>query len=116
MFAQALFEHKVVDPHTNDGVIDYADVFGKQQGNETLKTGAGTIALEQIDNFKRAIRRNMGGMTRSMPGFVMVVTMRYSVPSNGDPTTGAMIKDGLISPISCLTTRKKAPQCRVFQR
>ena len=106
-FGRALFEHKVVDPHTNDGVIDYADVFDKRQGNETLKTGAGVIALEQIDNFKRAIRRNMGGMTRSMPGFVMVCDDALFSAIKWDPTTGAMIKDGLISLISCLTTRKR---------
>ncbi|MGM1333677.1 major capsid protein [Serratia marcescens] len=114
MFAQALFEHRVVDPHTNDGVIDYADVFDKRQGNETLKTGAGTIALEQIDNFKRAIRRNMGGMTRSMPGFVMVCDDALFSAIKWDPTTGAMIKDGLISPNFLFNNKEKAPGYEYF--
>ncbi|MDF8317838.1 major capsid protein [Serratia nevei] len=114
MFAQALFENKVVDPHTNHGVIDYADVFGKRQGNETLKTGAGTIALEQIDSFKRAIRRNMGGMTRSMPGFVMVCDDALFSAIKWDPTTGAMIKDGLISPNFLFNNKEKAPGYEYF--
>ncbi|WP_440495304.1 major capsid protein [Serratia sarumanii] len=114
MFAQALFEHKVVDPHSNSGVIDYADVFDKRQGNETLKTGAGTIALEQIDNFKRAIRRNMGGMTRSMPGFVMVCDDALFSAIKWDPTTGAMIKDGLIDPNFLFNNKEKAPGVEFF--
>lgn len=114
MFAQALFEHKVVDSHTNAGVIDYADVFDKRQGNETLKTGAGVIALEQIDNFKRAIRRNMGGMTRSMPGFVMVCDDALFSAIKWDPTTGSMIKDGLISPNFLFNNKEKAPGVEFF--
>ncbi|EMB4112325.1 major capsid protein [Serratia nevei] len=114
MFAQALFEHKVIDPHTNSGLVDYAEIFGKQQGNQTLKTGAGTIALEQIDNFKRAIRRNMGGMTRSMPGFVMVCDDALFSAIKWDPTTGAMIKDGLISPNFLFNNKEKAPGYEYF--
>ncbi|AVU35685.1 minor capsid protein E [Serratia marcescens] len=109
MFAQALFEHKVVDTHTNAGVIDYADVFDKRQGNETLKTGAGEIALEQLDAFKRRIRRLMGASTRNMPGFILVADDDLYSAIKWDSATLSLLKDGLVSPNMLFNNKEKTP-------
>lgn len=109
MFAQALFEHKVIDPHTNDGVIDYADVFDKRQGNETLKTAQGEIALEQLDAFKRRIRRLMGASTRNMPGFILVADDDLYSAIKWDSATLSLLKDGLVSPNMLFNNKEKTP-------
>ncbi len=114
-FGRALFEAKVVDPHTNSGgLIDFQDVFGKQQGQETLRTGSGNIALEQMDNMKRSIRRKMGGMTRSMPGFICICDDAFYSEILWSPETGCMMKDGLIKGSFLFNNPEKAPGIEHF--
>lgn len=113
-FGRALFEAKVVDPHSNNGLIDFQEVFGKQQGKETLRTGAGNIVLEQMDIYKRNIRRKMGGMTRSMPGFICICDDSFYSEVLWDPVTGSMMKDGLIKGNFLFNNPEKAPGYEAF--
>ncbi|CAI2789917.1 Uncharacterised protein [Serratia grimesii] len=112
--ATALFENKVLDPHTNDGLIDFTDVFGFQQGAAAITTGQLDNPLEQIDNAKRSIRRKMGAFTKTTSGFVALVDDELFAKVKWHSQTLALIQHNMISPNFLFNNKEIYPGYEMF--